>query len=266
LANYWFLRGSVRGGRTWLVREGRTWAEAMLERTDGSDRSAARGKALRGAGQLAWAEGDFQAASLLAEESLSIMRELEDKRASGYAEWLLGLVRMGQRNSAAARPLLEASRSLFQELGDVWNEASTLYPLGMAAYLSGEGAPARAYSQERLRLFRQVGDVFGMALLASTLEALGLSQGEEETVRSLYEQSLPLLGAAKDRARLGMVLINIGDNWQHHYGDAHQAKMLYKQGLKLWQDMQAVDNWLGIVMGLVGLADVAAAQGQAACA
>src|SRR5262249_32611599 len=187
-------------------------------------------------------------------------------RASGYAEWLLGLVRMGQRNSAAARPLLEASRSLFQELGDVWNEASTLYPLGMAAYLSGEGAAARAYYQESLRLFRQVGDVFGMALLASTLEALGLSQGEEETARSLYEQSLPLLGAAKDRARLGMVLINIGDNWQHHYGDAHQAKMLYKQGLKLWQDMQAVDNGLGIVMGLVGLAEVAAAEGQAECA
>jgi predicted ATPase len=43
---YWFMRGSVGEGRRWL--------EGMLERTDGTDRSAARGKALRAAGWLAW--------------------------------------------------------------------------------------------------------------------------------------------------------------------------------------------------------------------
>jgi predicted ATPase len=252
---YWFLRGSVGEGRTWL--------EGMLERTDGSDRSAARGRALLGAGWLAWAEGDYQAASLLAEESLSILREKGDKRASGYAEWLLGLVRMGQRNSAAARPLLEESRSLFRDLGDVWGEASTLYLLGMAAYFSGEGAAARAYYQESLRLFRQVGDVFGATLLVSALEAVGLPEGDEETARSLYQQSLPLLRASKDRGRLGVILINLGDSWLHQYGDAQQGKMLYRQGLKLWQDMQAVENGLGIVRGLAGLAEVAAAQQQA---
>ncbi len=263
LANYWFLGGSVREGRTWLVHEGRTWLEGMLERIDDTDRSAERGKALLGAGRLAWAEGDFQAAALLAEESLSIMRELGDKRASGYAEGLVGLVRMGQRNSAAARPLLEASRSLFQELGDVWGEASTLYALGMATYLSGDGAAARGYYAESLRLYRQVGDMFGVTLLASALEAVGLVPGEEETAPSLYEQSLPLLRASKDRGRLGMVLINTGDSWLHHYGDAHQGKMHYKHGLKLWQDMQRVDTGLGIVRGLAGLAEVAAAHGQA---
>jgi hypothetical protein len=39
--------------------------------------------------------------------------------------------------------------------------------------------------------------------------------------------------------------------------------MLYKQGLKLWQDLQRVDNGLGIVKALAGMAKVAAAQGQA---
>jgi predicted ATPase len=64
LAFYWVLRDSVREGRTWL--------EGMLERTDGTDRSAARGKALVGAGWLAWVEGDNEAASPRAEEGLSI--------------------------------------------------------------------------------------------------------------------------------------------------------------------------------------------------
>jgi predicted ATPase len=254
LSMYWFLRDSVREGRTWL--------EGMLERTDGTDRSAARGKALVGAGWLAWIEGDYQAASPRAEEGLSIVRERGDKRWIGYAKWLLGLVRLGQRNSAAARPLLEESRSLFKDLGDVWGEANTLYMLGMAAYFSGDRAGARAYYEESLRLFQEQGDVFEVALLVSALEAVILPQGDEELAHSLYEQSLPLLRASRDRGRLGMILINIGDNWLHHYGDEQQAKTLYQQGLHLWQDLQGVDNGLGIVKALAGLAEVAAAQGQ----
>jgi predicted ATPase len=263
LSFYWFLRGSVRGGRMWLLHEGRTWVEGMLERTDSTNRSVARGRVLLGAGWLAWAEGDYQAASLLAEESWSIVREQGDKRASGYAEGLLGLVHMSQHNNAAARPLLEESRTLLKDLGDVWGEASTLYALGMVAYSSGEGAAARAYYQESLRLYRQQGDMFGVTLLASALDAVLLPEGDEQTTPSLYEQSLRLLRTSKERGRLGMVLINLGDSWRHQYGDAQQGKLYYKQGLKLWQDMQGVDNGLGIVRGLAGLAEVAAAEGQA---
>jgi predicted ATPase len=255
LSFYWVLRGSVREGRTWL--------EGMLERTGSTDRSAARGQALLGAGWLDWVEGDYQAASPRAEESLSIAREVGDKRAIGYAEFLLGLVRMGQQNSAAARPLLEESRALLKNIGDVWGEASTLYLLGMAAYFSGDRATARGYYEESLRLFQEQGDVFGVTLLVSALEAIVLPQGDEETARSLYEQGLPLLRASRDQGRLGMILISIGDGWLHQDGGEQQAKMLYKQGLNLWQDMQRVDDGLAIVRGLAGIAEVAAAQGQA---
>jgi predicted ATPase len=252
---YWFLHNSVREGRAWL--------EGMLERTDDTDRSAARGHALIGAGWLDWVEGDYAAASLRAEEGLSIVRELGDQRELGNAEWLLGLVRLGQRNSAVALPLLEESRTLFKDLGDVSGEAFTLYYLGMAAYFSGDRAGARAHYEESLRLFQEQGDVFGVTLLVSALEVVGLPQGDEETARSLYEQSLPLLGASRDRGRLGIILINTGDAWLHHYGGEQQAKTLYQQGLHLWQDLHRVDNGLGIVKGLAGLAEVAAAQGQA---
>jgi predicted ATPase len=255
LAFYWVLRG--------YLREGRTWVEAMLARTDGTDRSAARGGALLGAGWLACVEGDFEAASPSAEECLSIARERGDKRAIANAELLLGIVRIGQRNGAAARPLLEESRPLFKELGDVWGEASTLYLLGMAAYFSGDHQAARTYYEESLQFFRQIGDVFGVTLLVSALEVVLLPQGDEETARSLDEQSLPLLRASRDRGRLGLTLISIGDMWLHQSGGEEQAKMLYKQGLNLWQDLQGVDDGLGIVRCLAGIAEVAAAQGQA---
>jgi len=51
--------------------------------------------------------------------------------------------------------------------------------------------------------------------------------------------------------------------WLHRWGDEPQAKVLYREGLSLWQDMQRVGNELSIVKGLAGLAEVAAAQGQA---
>ena len=170
---------------------------------------------------------------------------------------------MGQRNSAAARPLLEESRTLFQELGDRSGEALSLYYLGMAAHFSGDRAGARAHYEESLRLFQQQGDAFGVALLVSMLEGMVLPQGDQEMAHSLYEQSLPLLRASKDRGRLGMILISVGDTYLHQYGDKQQAKMLYKQGLRLWRDVQAVDSGMGLVRGLAGLAEVAAAQGQA---
>ena len=252
---YWFLLGSLHEGRTWL--------EGMLERTDGTDRSAARGRALLGAGWLAWAEGDYEVASLRAEESLSIVREAQDKRLTGRAESLLGFVRTTQGNSAAARPLLEASRSLFKKLGDVWNEAFTLYHLGSVAYLSGDSAAARAHFEESLRLFRQQGDVLYALLVLSALQVMLSTQGDEELARSLYQQLQPLMQQARNRGALGMILINIGDMWLHRFGDEQQAKTLYREVLSLWQDMQGVDTGLGIVKGLVGLAEVAAVQGQA---
>jgi len=41
------------------------------------------------------------------------------------------------------------------------------------------------------------------------------------------------------------------------------AKASYREGLRLWQEMQQVEQSLGIVKGLTGLAEIAAAQGQA---
>ena len=255
LGFYWVMRGSIR--------EGRAWAEGMLARTDATDRSAARGNALVNAGWLAWSEGDYAAAAPCAEEGLSILRTTGDKRERGYGEWLLGLVRVGQRNNAAARPLLEESRTLFKELGDVSGEASALYFLGAAAYFSGDLAAARTYYADGLRLFQAQGDAFWVTLLVSALKVVGVPDGDEEIARSLQEQSLPLLQGAQERGRLGILLINTGDVWLHQYGGEQQAKMLYQQGLQFWQDMQGMDDGIGIVNGLAGMAEVAAAQGQA---
>jgi hypothetical protein len=68
---------------------------------------------------------------------------------------------------------------------------------------------------------------------------------------------------ASNRGALGMNLITIGDIWLHHFGDKQQAQVLYREGLSLWRDLQRVEQGIGIVKALAGLAEVAAAQGRA---
>jgi hypothetical protein len=227
------------------------------------ERSAARGRALLGVGLLAWAEGDYEAASPRAEESLSIVREVGDKRLTGWAEALLGFVRMGQGNTAAARPLLEESRTVFKDLGDVWNEAFTLYQLGSVAYRSGDPAAARAYYEESLRLFQEQGDALYAALVLSALRVVVSTQGDQVMARFLDQQLQPLMQQARNQGALVLFLINIGDIWLHRWGDKQQAKVLYRESLSLWRNLQRVEQGIGIVQALAGLAEVAAAQGQA---
>jgi predicted ATPase len=252
---YWFLLG--------YLGEGRTWLEGMLARTASSDRSVARGWALLNAGWLAGAEGDYEAASLRAEESLSIVREAQDKRLIGWAESLLGFVRLFQGNTVAARPLLEESRTLFKDLGDAWGEAFTLYQLGSVAYLSGDPAVARTHFEESLRLFQKQGDVLYASSELIHLKVIASILSNEETARSLDQQLQLLMQQARNRGALGLYLITIGDMWLHRYRDEQQAKALYREGLSLWRDLQRVEQGISLVKALAGLAEVAAAQGQA---
>jgi predicted ATPase len=254
LAWYWYLRGSLQEGRTWL--------EALLAHSDSLDRSVVRGLALSGAGMLALFEGDFAAAAPQEEEALSIAHEVGDKRLIAYAGWILGQVRLRQGNIEAARSLFAESHSLYKEVGDASGEAHTLLTLGFIAYRSGDGATARAHLEESVRLFQGQGDVLHASMVLNALQGMGSTQDDQEQARSLHQQALPLTQQAHDRGTLGLFLINVGDVF-HQYGEEHMAQANYREGLSLWQEMHRVEQRLGIVKGLAGLAEVAVAQGQA---
>ena len=254
LSWYWYLRGSQHEGRTWL--------EAILARSASSDRSVVRGLAVYGAGMLAFFEGDFAATAPHEEEALSIAHEVGDKRLMANADSMLGLVRISQGNIEAARSLFAESHSLFKELEDASGEAHTLFYLGITAYRSGDLAMARAQFEESLRLFQAQGDVLHASMALSALQGMLSTQGDQELARSLHQQALLLMQQAHDRGTLGLFLINTGDLY-HQYGEEQMAQASYHEGLSLWQDMQQVEQRLGIVKGLAGLAEIAAAQGQA---
>ena len=59
-----------------------------------------------------------------------------------------------------------------------------------------------------------------------------------------------------------MFLLSAGFNLQQNYKQYEKAKIAYQGSLSLWQDIQRIENGMGIVRGLLGLAEIAANQGQ----
>jgi predicted ATPase len=199
LAFFWFLSGNIPEGRSWL--------ETMLARTAASDRSNARGRALYGAGLLAWEQGDADVAAQDAEEALSILRQGDDTLWSGYAEEVLGLARMSQGRVVEARPLLEECLSIFKELKSTWGEALTLFYLGIGAELGEKRAEALSDYPESFQRFQQIHDVFFSSLVLGVLAEINASQGDNEAAHSLSEQFEQLLQQASNRWMLGMFLL-----------------------------------------------------------
>jgi tetratricopeptide (TPR) repeat protein len=254
LAWYWCLRGALQEGRTWL--------EAVLAQSESLDRSIVRGVALFGAGMLAFFEGDLATATLREDEALSIANELGEKRLMAYSGLMLGLVRISQGDVEAARALFEASHNLVKEEGDAPGEAITLFTLGLTSYRSGDLATARAHFEKSVRLFQEQRDLLHASMVLSALQGMVSTQGDQELAHSLHEQALPLTQQAHNQGTLGLFQINMGEVFRE-YGEEHMAKASYCEGLRLWQEMQQVEQRLGIVKGLAGLAGIAAAQGQA---
>ena len=83
---YWLARGRSASGREWLGK--------VLAATEWGERTAARAKALYGAGIIASSRGDREPSLRLQTESLAIARELGDQGLE--ADALIGLARVAE--------------------------------------------------------------------------------------------------------------------------------------------------------------------------
>lgn len=194
-AEHYALRLAGSLWRFWEVRgyitEGRQRLASALAR-DVNQRDKPRKKALTGAGALAHSQGDYLAASMLFEESLTIMRELGDK--SGIASSLgnLGAVAHGQGDFAAARTLCEESLTIMRELGNNRGTSAALNNLGTIANDQGDFAAARALHEESLTISRELEDKRGISVSLDNLGEVAYNRGDFARARELYMENLAI--------------------------------------------------------------------------
>jgi non-specific serine/threonine protein kinase len=252
--------------RFWYGREhfseGLCWLERTLAQGNAAGASAPfRGRALRGAGVLAWERGDRARSRTLCEESLALYRELGDRRAIATALISLGNV---AEDYAQARAVYEESLALCRELGDRQGMATSLTNLGNWTIVVGDRAEARALIEHGLALYRELGDRRGIAMSLNNLGHLAARQGDYAGAQARYEESLALLRKLGDRPKIVLLLTNLGEVAEHQ-GDHPRARALCEDGLALAREL---DDGATLITAdaLRGLGLVAARQGDYALA
>jgi predicted ATPase/DNA-binding XRE family transcriptional regulator len=258
----------LAGGIGWFVvvlghgHEWRARLAAILALPAAAVPSAWRAMALEGAGYLAYSASDYGAARPLYTESLTLCRDLGDRR--GMAHVLLGLGMLGteQGDAAAARPALEEGLALWREMGNARASAWCIHFLSKLAVQRGDVAEARTLLDEGLRLRRLAGDRHGLAL---DLRALaGVARAEDTAnlpaVCGLLEESLAIQreigatgNAAYTLAMLGAVALDAGD--------PPLARRRFHESLAL---MREVGHTGGLAYLLVCFARLALAHAQPA--
>lgn len=209
---FWYHRGDLSEGRTWL--------EDALRRADDSVSELTRARALFGAGGLAYLQGDSVFARSSLEQSVALWRACGTPGRHGLAHGLIALGRLArdQGNLTMARALSEESVALFEEQGDQWGLAYALNYLGMVLRDETDYTQARSRIETSVVMWRELGDVWGLANSLHSLGLVALRMGDYEAARSRCEEALILRqrsgyrqGVAYSLHTLGAIALNQGD-------------------------------------------------------
>jgi len=284
VALYYFW--NVRGYWT----EGRKWLELTLASPSGVTPSL-HADALKGAGMLAWYQGDLRRAVPQLEESVALHRELGDKRSIAdslntlgifvyrqgdygravalleesiglnralgrkepFALYLLGIISRLRGNYDRAEALGNESLALSRELGRERYVALSLDSLGLLAYYRGNYAQAQALCEEALALQREQHDKFGIAASLNSLALVACGQGNYEQAGALCEESLIVSREISDKGAMARSM-NILGRVAYHHGEYERGGALLKESLALFRDMRDKLSIIRCVEGLAGVA------------
>ena len=252
LWRFWYLRGHWREGRQWLTRFLEA-SEAALSETYAA--------ALHGAGTLALAQADYDAAEALLSQSLEQWRELSDERNRAATLNSLAVCAHYRGDTAAARSLLEECLALRHKLNDLRGAADTLVWLGNMACGDRDYPAAQSYYAESLLLYEKEGIEASRAYALHNLGVCCHNSGPEHyaQARGYYDQGLEISRRHKLQGCAANILSCLG-NLLREEDDCAAARRCLEESLALRREMGADSE---IAESLWNLAAVALYQNEA---
>ncbi len=166
--------------------------------------------------------------------TLAAMLEERGMEATGYLQWGLALMGLGEYDQAVVQ--LETANYQARLLGEREIEASSLQSLGKVFSVQGYANKGRSYFMQALLIRREVGDKRGEARALNNLGRVLQLQSEFEKARSYLEQALDLnreIGDPLGEARTLDELTNVDGN----LGNYTQAYEFTTAALKLKRDV-----------------------------
>jgi non-specific serine/threonine protein kinase len=225
---YWPTRGLSALGRERLTQAlGRPGAEAP---------TAARARALSGAGRLAQRQGALAEARVLLEESLSLCNGFGDHTGMARALNNLGLVCSQQGDHDGARARFEESLALARETGDRRGASMCLNNLAEQSRERGDLKSARPQYEDALAEARLGGDPGNIALCLQNLAILLLQDGDPEGAGGFNLEALRIVRDLGLRA-LGVGVVEVAGGLALASGDLANGIRLGAASLALFQAM-----------------------------
>jgi predicted ATPase/DNA-binding CsgD family transcriptional regulator len=216
--------GSVEAGlllgsalwRFWEIqnhlREGFEHLTVLLALPQAQAHTAARAKALYGAGYLAMMQGlarDYTVSEASLNESLTIARQLNEPQLIATAIYGLGVAARFHGDHERAEKLLNESLNFFRELGDRVGTYISLYNLAEAATTRGDLERAEALHEESLALKRAQNDEWSVANSLMSLATIARLQNNTSRAMGLIQESLTLFLKIGDTANIAFCLREI---------------------------------------------------------
>ena len=186
---FWFLRGHLREGASWLERS--------LDRAEGA-RPEARALGIFGAGLLTWASGDFPHANCLGERAQEYARAHGLAFHEALAHYLRFLVTLEQRGSVSTLAHGETAISLMRQAGNRSWLAYMLSDVGEHLVSYGDAARGETLMAEGMQLHRELGNKQGLGNKLSDIALMKHAAGDEAGATRNYAEGIRLLRESGD--------------------------------------------------------------------
>lgn len=221
LGSFWQDSGRVTQGRA--LTEWALSSAGIAAPADGADPTVLA-RALLTASELAFRQGDQDAARRFAEDTLATVDGAADPRTAGLA--LINLARTAYRDGHAPGIERYAREALETAPGDAMVRRGALHMLAWAAHTAGDLPRAIERFHESLALRRELGDPFSIAVELGNLGDLALEQGDMASALGYLHGALRLARETRS-AYLMLAGLLSAARFESHRGDPAAAVRLY---------------------------------------
>jgi predicted ATPase/class 3 adenylate cyclase len=213
LWRFWQQRGHLAEGRGWL--------EETLVMPSGQAPTAARAKALTGAGGIAW-WSDQGAARAFYDEALAIERQLGDPARLAEALYNQAFAVAAEHDLEAAARLLDESLELFRQVGDEPAAARVLVMQVVPDAMAGAWDRVVARIEEVAAIWRRLDDRLNLAFGLIWLAFAYGRTGRRDDARATALEALELFREADNATGIALAFLDLAFllTWEGRHEDA----------------------------------------------
>jgi len=204
------LRLAVALSPFWSFRahhltEAREWYARLLEAVPKDIAIRDRARALYSAANLARVQGDYGAAELLYRQSVTLCREINERRGEGHGLNGLAGLAIDRAHYVEAEPLLEECVALARSVGDPTLLATSLSKVAVSARVRGDAERAFHVFEEALTIARDGSNDLTICQVLRDRGRLACQEGMVALAEESLVESLTIageLGAATETAKV----------------------------------------------------------------